>query len=574
MPFTTAPLSPFERVLAVAAGAAAPLFPIDVVAFDGLVELGWEPTLEHESLTGPCLMQPAVPQPADLPDEAAAPGLSLEQAAGVLVAEVEAPEADRARLDGRLVAAYAALHTVIGEQHAAHQAQLPDGWPRENPAEAAVSVEQLVIHEVATATAVPAAEASRRLRLATRPRRHRALHERLEAGTVSLLHATLIAGQARDLPDAAVEPLVRRVLAPMRDGSRPTHPVIVARLCRVVAAHAPADAGERRADALARRSAYGSIEPDGTGVITITSSAERTVAILERIESLARALRAAGDPRTLDQLRSDLATDGLLGHAYGPCPEHAADPTGEPAAAPADGSRDGEPAAAPAGEPRDGEPGAGADLLSPCRPVRLDPIPDRDGQPGPCPCAPTGPPATVWIVVPFEVATGASDAACEIPGHGWVTAEHARAVITAPGSLWRWLAVDALTGQALHLATDRYRPTPAMLEQVRALDGHCRGPGCQVPAHRCDLDHHLPHPDGETSTGNLGPLQWAHHNLKTGRYWSCVPTDDHATTRALHWRTLAARDYLTHPKNYREALDDPPPPPRPTPPPPPDEPPF
>ena len=200
---------------------------------------------------------------------------------------------------------------------------------------------------------------------------------------------------------------------------------------------------------------------------------------------------------------------------------------------------------------------AGDELLAPCQPVALEPVPARDGQPGPCACSPTAPPATVWIVVPFEVATGASDAACELPGHGWVTAEHARAIITAPGSQWRWLGVDALTGRALHLAADRYRPTAAMVEQIRALDGHCRGPGCQVPAQRCDLDHHLPYPDGQTSTGNTGPLHRAHHNLKTARYWTCVPADDHARTRALHWRTLAARDYLTHPKDYREALDDP-----------------
>ena len=114
-----------------------------------------------------------------------------------------------------------------------------------------------------------------------------------------------------------------RVLAPLRDGSRPTHPVIMARLRRILASHAPADAGARRADALARRCPYGSIEEDGTGVITISTSAERTVAILERIESLARAMRAAGDPRTLAQLRSDLAAEALLRHSYGPCPTHA-----------------------------------------------------------------------------------------------------------------------------------------------------------------------------------------------------------------------------------------------------------
>ena len=552
MPFATAPLSPLELVLAIGArdGERPVLGPLDLVRVDGLAEIGWDLTADH----------------AELPAEPAAEsglGLSLEQAAAALVAEIEALEAERARLDGRLVQAYGALHTVTGEQHAAHEAQLPDGWPRENPAEAAVNVEQLVIHEVATATAVPAGEAGRRLRLATNPRRHRALHERLEAGTVSLLHATLIAGQARDLPDQAVEPLVARVLAPMRDGTRPTHPVIMARLRRILASHAPADAGARRADALARRSAYGSIEEDGTGVITISTSAERTVAILERIESLARALRAAGDPRTLDQLRSDLATDGLLGHTYGPCADHAdhVKDTKDTESSTADGD----------GGSGDGV--AGDELLSPCRPVPLEPIPARDGQPGPCPCSPAAPAATAWIVVPFEVATGVSDAACEIPGHGWVSAEHARAIITAPGSEWRWLGVDALTGRALHLSTDRYRPTAAMVEQVRALDGHCRGPGCQVPAHRCDLDHHVPYPDGETSTGNTGPLHRPHHNLKTGRYWTCVPTDDHSRTRALHWRTLAARDYLSYPKNYREALDDPPPPP-PTSHPLPDEPPF
>lgn len=116
------------------------------------------------------------------------------------------------------------------------------------------------------------------------------------------------------------------------------------------------------------------------------------------------------------------------------------------------------------------------------------------------------------------MAAGDSDAAREIPGHGWVTAEQARAIITAPGSEWRGLGVDARNG---------------------------------------------------------GPLHRAHHNLKTARFWSCVPTDDHATTRGLHWRTLAGRDYITFPEDYREALDDPRPPrpPRRPWPPPPDEPP-
>ncbi|MDV3219918.1 HNH endonuclease [Intrasporangium sp.] len=580
MPFTAAALSPFEHVLARGAAHDATsgrgrVVPLDLAWLDLReaegVEVGWDVVAGHdEPSTEPTALdqaavsdQAAVTAPSGVPAPGqSAEGLSLEQASAALLAEIEALEAERSRVDARLVEAYGALHTVMTEQHAAHDAQLPEGFPRESPAEAAVSVGQLVAHEVVAATAVPAGEASRRLRLAAAPRRHRSLLDRLAVGAVSLHHATLIATDARHLPDDVIGSVVERVLAPMRDGSRPSHQVIVRRLRRVLASLSPADSGGRRGDALSRRSAHGQLDEHGTGVITITTSAERTVAILERIETLARALRAAGDPRTLDQLRSDLATDGLLGHTYGPCAEHSAHEAAS-----------GRPPTADSAAPGDETPRAVA--LAPCRPSHAEPITAATGEPGPCPCAPTAPPATVWIVVPFEVATGAGDAACEIPGHGWVTAEQARAIITAPGSEWRWLGVDALTGRALHLSTDRYRPTPAIVEQIRALDGHCRGPGCQVPAHRCDIDHHVPYPGGETSTRNGGPLHRAHHNLKTARFWSCVPTDDHATTRGLLWRTLAGRDYTTFSKDYREALDDPRPPrpPRRPWPPPPDEPP-
>ena len=141
-------------------------------------------------------------------------------------------------------------------------------------------------------------------------------------------------------------------------------------------------------------------------------------------------------------------------------------------------------------------------------------------------------------------------------------------VIAAP----EFAGGDARTGRALRLGTDRYRPTPAMTEQVRAIDGHCRGPGCQIPASRCDLDHHVPYPHGPTSVANLGPLHRRHHNLKTAGLWTCTPLPDTgpdpaapeiAATlaardqRGLAWRTLTGRDYLTYPKSWTEALHDP-----------------
>jgi hypothetical protein len=161
--------------------------------------------------------------------------------------------------------------------------------------------------------------------------------------------------------------------------------------------------------------------------------------------------------------------------------------------------------------------------------------------------------ALAWIVVPFEVATGESDTACELPGHGWVTAAHAREIITRPGSIWRTLPVDLRTGHALTRPTTAYRPTRAMLEHVQTIDGVCRGPGCQVPATRCDLDHETPWPQGATTVGNLHAKHRWHHNTKTDGIWTSRPVPDDG----LEWTTLTGRTYTTHPKNWRPGLGPP-----------------
>ncbi|QCQ92130.1 HNH endonuclease signature motif containing protein [Rhodococcus sp. SGAir0479] len=70
-----------------------------------------------------------------------------------------------------------------------------------------------------------------------------------------------------------------------------------------------------------------------------------------------------------------------------------------------------------------------------------------------------------------------------------------------------------------------YRPDAATTAMVRTRDGHCRFPGCSVPAARCQLDHVVPfsHLDpkagGWTVVPNLQCLCQFHHNLKTsGRF--------------------------------------------------------
>lgn len=82
-----------------------------------------------------------------------------------------------------------------------------------------------------------------------------------------------------------------------------------------------------------------------------------------------------------------------------------------------------------------------------------------------------------------------------------------------------------------------YVPGAALAEWVRAVDGHCRFPGCSVPANRCQLDHVVEFDPGDplrggwTVPGNLQCLCRHHHQVKTYRLWTPVLLEG----RAVAW---------------------------------------
>lgn len=81
-------------------------------------------------------------------------------------------------------------------------------------------------------------------------------------------------------------------------------------------------------------------------------------------------------------------------------------------------------------------------------------------------------------------------------------------------------------------ATDGYHPTPAQVARVHGRDGTCRFPGCETPAHKCDLDHiqpfdqESPESGGPTDTQNLHCLCRRHHNLKTHKLFDVTAFED------------------------------------------------
>lgn len=465
-----------------------------------------------------------------------------------VLAEIEGLEASKARLEAELLSAYAALHTIEEQQVAA----LPAGSPSRMTGR--VSTARVVAEEIALATGVGVGEVARRLTLATSPRRHRTILAALRAGTTSLHRALQVASDTAALSDADVALVEEAVLAPSRDGLPVPQRTFVTRLRRAVASVDCRGSAERRAHARTRRGVFGRLTGDGMGCLTLVADADAVAAAMDRLDRNARNLRGEGDPRTLDQLRCDLATEALLRSHLGTAEP---DPT---ALGPADGEPNGSSAHtrgarhSDAGStPDTGPTGTGRSCSA-----ASDTVAPMTGRAGGH--ANGRPAALVWLVVPFEVATGASDAACELPGHGWVTGAHAREMMTRPGSAWRTLPVDIDTGQALFRPSKGYRPTRAMVEHVQAVDGVCRGPGCEVLASRCDLDHETPWPTGETAVGNLFSKHRLHHNLKTGGIWTSRPVADSSDHLAggLEWTTLTGRTYVTRPKDWREAFGPPP----------------
>ena len=168
------------------------------------------------------------------------------------------------------------------------------------------------VDEVALATGLPEGQVAERLALALDDeQRATPLLAALDRGEVRLDRAIRIHDATRDLDPEVARAVSIRLLAPNRDGSVRSHRSFTRELRRQVAVHTR-DPQVARAAALKQRCAYGWLEADGTGRLTVTGEGARVAGALDRVDGLARSLRSAGDTRTLAQLRSDVALDLLL----------------------------------------------------------------------------------------------------------------------------------------------------------------------------------------------------------------------------------------------------------------------
>ncbi|MFC6707186.1 HNH endonuclease signature motif containing protein [Flexivirga alba] len=428
---------------------------------------------------------------------------------------VQAAEAVKGFAEAALLDATSALVEDVAVDH---------GVPVDDPRYAAkVAVHRkgacrAVVHEVQLLTGSTLTAARDRVRFATAlPARVGGAHELLRAGGCSWERARIAYAETAHLDPVLAGQLIDRLLAPPErtvaedgSGSVPlSHSGFRARVRRQLALveGAAADRKRRHEDAMERRDGCTFPGRDGTATFQATGDAARVFAAQQRLTEMAKAARAGGDPRTLAQLRADIAVDLLIGGTV-------------------------------AGHEFLGDAPAGRLQVI----VHLASILPEDlvaeytaGSRGAAAAGGTSSEAA---------GAGAAFGVGEVPGLGFLSPEQVREVAVRAGSTWARLVTDPVTGEVMDAAST-YRVPAGMGRLVKGRDHRCRAPGdCGVSAADCDVDHDTEYRagatepvEGATHPDNLHLMHRGHHNAKTGRFWSSQQHSDASIT----WQTLTRR---------------------------------
>ncbi|MFC9555628.1 DUF222 domain-containing protein [Rhodococcus sp. NPDC056960] len=196
----------------------------------------------------------------------------------------------------------------------------------------------------------------------------------------------------------------------------------------------------------------------------------------------------------------------------------------------------------------------------------------REQCPARVPAAGTRRAPLIQVVVNASTLLGLDDLPAHLEGYGPIDADSAR-TLAADGVFQRidTLATEGDAGghilgigpvQTTHgipaafvrNAASRseltYAPGTELGRRIRARDGNCRFPYCQVPARLCDIDHTTPfdrvHPEngGLTVESNLACLCRRHHRLKTDGTWTVRQTG----AGQLEWTTPRGETIRTEPE--------------------------
>ena len=382
------------------------------------------------------------------------------------------------------------------------------------------------------------------------PATHRALLE----GRIDRTKALVIADRTRPLAPilrSEVESFAAGVCANRTTGKS------ISLIDQAVIAADPEAAEHRRKTAVRGRRVERTPLPDGMGMISAHLAADKADTVFQLVDVIATATRGLDD-RGVDARRADALTDlaelllsgasvdltGVLDHYTSETSgqrESAGSPQ-EPPPSTVEQRTDDQctddqctddqctddqctddqctDEASDRGHERPAETEQAADGSA--ESCRTQPSPDRGGWTLP---HRQGRPVHLTVTLTLDALIGLRDDPAVLAGWGAITADWARTLAKAAGSV-TLLVTDPVNGAALGASARTYRPRQSVRDEIITVNPTCVFLGCSVPAIRCDLDHRDPfdhrHPErgGPTVPANIDPLCRPHHQLKTHGGWS------------------------------------------------------
>ncbi|MGK3953766.1 DUF222 domain-containing protein [Microbacterium sp. I2] len=184
--------------------------------------------------------------------------------------------------------------------------------------------------------------------------------------------------------------------------------------------------------------------------------------------------------------------------------------------------------------------------------VRADVVCDLliDGTTTATPAAASGIRATVVVTVPALALLDDEAAKTGDPpvveGIGPIPLTRARE-LCGGDSKWMRVLTHPETGMVLSVGRDRYDPPTGLRKLAKWRADRCMGPGCTMPASRCQIDHQIRWTDGgHTSLDNHAPLCQNHHLVKDNTDWTV--TQIHGSGGAIQWLSPTGRRYIVQPE--------------------------
>jgi hypothetical protein len=348
-----------------------------------------------------------------------------------------------------------------------------------------------------------------------------------------------------------------------------------------IAAVDPDGLADRARRARADRHISSHPEPDGMARLEAYAGAETVAAVITDLNAAAVAAKAAGDPRTRDQISTDEFFHRLTGGRYGApatpdgsdqttgastddsTDEFTGNSTEDSTERPREGAVD-DPVDDPVAEPDEAAP-VGAEEATDQAASRESG--DKRSGSG-CSCGRSGGRSSgrgaalaIGLTMPLVTWLGLAADPGQLAGYGPVAAGLARQIAAEAArdhpstTTWQCVITDGEHGSVLGLGrpirTPRHDPPPRLAALVRATWPTCVFPGCTLPATRCDLDHRIRYPDGPTCACNLQPLCRGHHRLRTIgliKVRLLPPGEDpHVPPGTLEWTTRAGLTYRRPP---------------------------